>query len=325
MKDIFPLISLGNETPLIADSSDLRPGAIALANEARFTAVNFSEPLTQYAVGWGDSENLQSTLDWISPRVPVGRRFEWKKADNSEAFLSETDDERAIGSAFKRVEYKGTSQLGKTRNRGLTIRLDRDEDGAIVNEERSVALLRQRMLRNEVRRAITALLALATNTAKTWNSSATPDDDMIAAVAAAQLDSGVFPNRGIIGLAAWNLRRTSYSAQNNAGANAGLSLSASAVAGLIGLDDLRVSRELFQLTATAKSRLMTSSFIAFNAQAMLGKDDPSNMKRFVTPVGDGDFRVYRQEVGPKFIDITIEAYSDIVGTSTVGAQKLTIS
>lgn len=325
MKDLIPLIPLGNEAAPVADSADLRPGVFALANEARFTATNFSEPLTQYAVGWQDSENIQRTIDFIAPRVPVGRRFEFKKADNSEAFLSEVDDERAIGAAFKRVEYKGTSALGKTRNRGLTVRIDRDEDGAVVNEERTVALLRQRMLRNELRRVLTILLALDAGTAKTWNASGTPDDDMIAAIAAAQLDAGVFPNRAIIGLAAWNLRRASYAAQNTAGATAGLALGATAVAGMMGLDDLLISRELYQSAVAGKTRIMTSSFMCFSARDMLGKDDPSNLKRFVTPVGDGDFKVYRQEVGPKFIDITVESYSDTIGTSTVGTKKLTIS
>lgn len=325
MKDLFPLVSLGNDAPLAVDSANLVPGTIALANEARFTATNMSEPLTQYAVGWRDTENIQNTIDWVAPRVPVGRRFEFKKADNSEAFLSEVDDERAIGAAFKRVEYKGSTQLGKTRNRGLTIRIDRDEDGAVVNEERVVALLRQRMLRNELRRVLTLLLAAGTNTNKTWNNAATPDDDMIAAIAASQLDAGVFPNRALIGLAGWNLRRSSYAAQNNAGAIAGLAKSATEVAGMMGLDDMRISRELFQVSATTKQRIMTSTFACFQAQALLGKDDPSNFKRFVTPVGDGDFRVYRQEVGPKFIDITIEGYSDTVGTSTVGVQRITIS
>ncbi len=94
---------------------------------------------------------------------------------------------------------------------------------------------------------------------------------------------------------------------------------------MMGLDDMRISRELFQVSATTKQRIMTSTFACFQAQALLGKDDPSNFKRFVTPVGDGDFRVYRQEVGPKFIDITIEGYSDTVGTSTVGVQRITIS
>ena len=45
----------------------------------------------------------------------------------------------------------------------------------------------------------------------------------------------------------------------------------------------------------------------------------------VTPVGDGDFRVYRQPFGAKFIDLTVEYYNNLVSTATVGAAALTIS
>lgn len=324
MKNFFPLIALGNEAPVVA-AEDLRPGVIALANEARFTAANYSEALTQYITGWRDTENLLATLDFIAPRVPVGRRFEWKKAENAEAFLSETDDERAIGSGFKRVEYKGSTQLGKTRNRGLTYRIDRDEEGPTVNEERITALLTQRIRRNQLRRGVTALLALANNTNKVWNAAATPDEDMRAAVSAAQIAGGVFPNRGLIGLAAWNLRAGAYADSTKAGAFAGLSKSAKEVGNMIGLDDLRTDRSLFQVSAAAKQRIMTSAAVFFHAQDLVGVDDPTHVKRFVTPAGDGDLRVYRHEVGAKFIDITVEHYDDIVGTSTVGAEKLTIA
>ncbi|MES2692783.1 MAG: hypothetical protein V4773_04865 [Verrucomicrobiota bacterium] len=325
MKNFFPLLSLANEAP-VAAADELRPGVIALANEARFTSANYSQPLTEYIAGWRDTENLLATLDYIAPRVPVSRRFEWKKAENAEAFLSELDDERAIGAGFKRVEYKGTTQLGKTKNRGLTYRIDRDEAGLAGNEERIVALLTQRIRRNQLRRAVTVLLALANNTNKTWSSGTpNPDEEMRTAVAAAQLAGGVFPNRGIIGLAAWNLRAGIYSASDKAGAFAGLAKTPTEVGGMIGLDDLRVDRSLYQSSGTAKTRIMTSAAVFFHAQDLVGVDDPTHVKRFVTPAGDGDLRVYRHEVGAKFIDLTVEHYDEIVGTSTIGAEKLTIS
>jgi hypothetical protein len=325
MKNIIPLISLGNEAPVVRDSRDMQPGLVALANEARFTAAHYSEALTAYVVGWQDKENIKGTLDFIAPEVPVGRRFEFKNALNSEAFLSETDEERAIGSGFKRVEYKGTTALGKTANKGLTYRLDRDEDG-VTSEQTIVARLTQRLYRNELRRAVTAILAAGTNANKTWGTSANPDEDMRAAVAAAQLDSGVFPNRGLIGLVAWNLRAAGYAAQATAGAFAGMAKSAKEVAGMIGLDDIVVSRELYQSSGTAKTRVMSSAFVAFYAENGVGKDDPSHLKRFVSPVeGGGMLRVYREEIGPKFVDITVEHYSTITATATVGCQKLTIS
>jgi hypothetical protein len=325
MKNLFPLISLGNEGRVVA-YADLVPNAVALANEARLTTATYSEPLTGYITGWKDPENLDEAGAYIASKVQVSRRFEFKKAKNSEAFLSELDDVREIGSAFKRVEYRGETVLGKTRNRGLTMRLDRDEIGGVMDEERAAALLKQRILRNKYRRAVTALLALAADTPVTWGDGATPDEDMRAAVAAGQLASGVFPNRGLIGLTAWNTRASVYAAGENAGSFAGLNKTAREVGQMIGLEDLRTSATLYQSSGTAKTRILQGLAVFFYGQDFVSKDDPTNLKQFVSPVeGGGDMRVHREEVGAKFIDITVEHYDDIVGTSTVGAEKLTVT
>src|SRR5690606_34919603 len=82
--------------------SGLRPGGIYLANEARFDAAYYADPLTTFTVGWRDPNSLEALLDFIAPPVQVGRMFEFKKAINSESFLSEDDDERAIGADFKK-------------------------------------------------------------------------------------------------------------------------------------------------------------------------------------------------------------------------------
>ncbi len=320
------LVSLGNEAPLFRDSGgDLPAGVIALANEGRLAAATYSEALTAYVAGWKDPENIQATLDFIAPPVPVARRFEFKKGVNSEAFLSETDDIRAIGGEFKRVEYRGDTVNEKTHNKGLTYRLDKDEEGGAVTEEMIVGRLTSRLWRNELRRAFTALLAAATNANKTWGSSANPDEDMKVAIAAAQLDSGIFPNRAIIGLAAWNLRSTSMAAQATAGAFAGLSMNPDQVGALLGLSGgMRISKEVYQSSATVKSRALGSYFATFYAENGVGKDDPTNIKRFFTPMGT-PIRVLRQDLGGKYVDISVEHYSNVVATSTVGAQKLTVS
>src|ERR1051325_1452472 len=137
------------------DNGNPVPGQIVLANEARFTASYYSEPLTSYLVGWKDSARIEETLDFVYPPVQAPRRFEFKKADNSEAFYSETDDVRSIGADFKRVEFKGTTALEKTLNKGLTIRVDLDQVASMPNwRELYTARLLQRLLRNELRRAI---------------------------------------------------------------------------------------------------------------------------------------------------------------------------
>ena len=330
MKNI-PILTLANEgfTPLALDAGVGRNqvGQIVLSNEGRFDAAYLSEPLTNYCVGWNGSDEakkLKELLDFLAPEVPVSRRFEFKAMTNSESILSETDDIRAIGGGFKRVEYKGTSTNEKTLNKGLTLVLDKDEmqDG---DEERGVSSLMARLYRNETRRAATAVLNIdATGTNKTWGSTATPDNDVLGIVDSAGDASGLDANRVLYGRGAWLLRASSYAAQNTAGATAGLMVrEPKDLASFLGVDEVLQTSLRYQSAAATKSKIVGAYVVAFNAQSGIGKDDPSCVKRFFTPVGGG-MRVYRQEYA-KYIEVSVEHYSNIVVTSTVGGKKLNIS
>lgn len=322
------IITIANE----GDSAlgrDLGPqvnphGSIVLANEARFDSSYLSEPLTQYATGWSGSDEarkLTELLDFLAPSVRVGRRFEYKAATNAEALLSETDDIRAIGAGFKKVEYKGTTTNEKTLNKGLTLVLDKDEmmDG---DEELGVSRLMARLLRSEVRRAATVLLSLDAGSSKTWGNSADPDGDVLTLIESAGDSSGLQPNRVLYGRAAWLLRRSSYAAQATAGAFGGLVVNTpQALAEALGVEQVLQTALRYQSAAAAKTKLIGAYVMAFNAQANIGKDDPSNMKRFITGSG---MTVYRQEYA-KTIEISVEHYSNIVGTATVGAKRYNIS
>jgi hypothetical protein len=39
----------------------------------------------------------------------------------------------------------------------------------------------------------------------------------------------------------------------------------------------------------------------------------------------GKYRVYEQPIGSKMVDITVEHYSNVLVTSTIGLRKLSIS
>lgn len=333
LENTFPLVHLANMAemiPLFADPGihGLAKGTMALANEERFTAAYYSEPLTQYAVGWTDGENLQALIDFIAPRVPVGRRFEYKAAVNSESFLSEGDDLRGIGAEFKRIEYTGKSVLAKTDNRGLVYRLDLDEEGGgILTEELIVARMLQRLRRNKYRRAVTALLASVTATTnKTWSSgAATPTEDVGDTMLTALKDSGLMPNRLLVDFQSWRFRQKGLAPQLTAAAIADYRNTVQEWGQLIGADQTMLSKAVYQSSATAKTLITNAKVVVFAGQDAPSRDDPTNVKNFVTPVGDGDFRVYRQPIGSKFVDISVEYYDSIAGTATVGAQALTIS
>ncbi|MDR2807190.1 MAG: hypothetical protein LBB11_03475 [Puniceicoccales bacterium] len=305
-------------------------GTVCVANESRFTAAHYSEPLTAFTVGWKDREKIESLLNFIAPLVNVARRFEFKVADNHQAFLSETDDVRSIGSAFKRVEFTGSSVTSKTFNKGLTIRVDHDDVAGDDWRERYVQLLLQRLYRNELRRAIAALETNAASIEESYlwsNTTGTPnpDADIRGELEAAMDISGVRPNRLIFGEGAWDVRANAYDFQNNAGANRSASLNFEELARKLFIDEVRVISSRYQSSPTTKAPFLGNTIYAFYTVDEVMKDEPANIKRFVTPVeGNSPFRVYVEEHS-KFSDITVEHYSNIIITSAIGIRKLIVT
>lgn len=307
-----------------------QPGQIYLANAARFDETYYSEPLTTYIVGWKDPNDIKGTLDFISPEVTVGRRFEYKAHKNAEEFLSETDDIRGIGSDFKRVEYRGDDVTQKTINKGLTIRLDLDQYPNIDQAQQiAVERLTRRLYRNDLRRAVAAAVAAAGNGSNlTWNTTAgkDPDQDMLTALIAANDDSGIRPNRLLFGEIAWNKRGLSHRAQNTAGGFASAMMTPDQLAGILGVEKIKVSRERYQTAATTKSKVVGDVVLGFYAEDGVGIDDPTCLKRFVSPVeGGGLLRVFVQQISAKLVDVTVEHYSNIIATASIGYSRLNIS
>ena len=311
------------------DNGQIQPGQMCLANESRFNSAFFSEPLTAYATGWKDPNNIEALLDFVAPPVQVGRRFEYKKADNAEAFLLDADDIRAMGSVFKTVEYKGSSQSDKTANKGLTVRVDLDAVGEMPNwRELYTGRLLQRLLRSEFRRTMDLVLAAATNTAKTWDTTAgkDPDQDILSELLASIDAMGVRSNRILFGDVAWNKRLLAHRAQASAGGYASAGLTTDELAGFLGVEGVRISRERYQSGAATKGKIVPDVVLAFYGLQSPTPEDATHAKRFWSAVEGGEkYRVYEQEVNAKIVDLTVEHYSNVLVTSGVGLRKLTIS
>lgn len=313
-------------TPEQSSSETTPIASINTASESRFNVAHFSEPLTAFTVGWKDPENIADFLEFIAPTITVGRRFEFKKASNAEAFLSEVDDVRAIGSSFKRVEYTGSSVNEKTLNKGLTIRIDHDEITGSDWQERYVEVLLQRLHRNELRRTLALIDSVAKSSDLIWNKEANPDATIREALNEATGQSGIRPNRILFGESAWDLRSTTYESKDRPFSTA--DLSPKELAQKLLVDEIRILRARFNSATGSKSGphkpMLANSLYTYYARNTVTKDEPSNIKRFVTPTDTGtNFRVYIQE-NAKYTDIAVEHYSNIVITSEIGIQKLVI-
>lgn len=96
-------------------------------------------------------------------------------------------------------------------------------------------------------------------------------------------------------------------------------------AGKLGLDGVFKSTERVE-TTSGKAKVTNSAY----AVAFVGVDgatdlDPSTLKRFWSPCDGGEmFRIYRDEKA-KWVDITVEHYSNIVNTVAGGAKALSVS
>lgn len=312
-----------------ADAHLGRHGEIAFANETRFNESFFQRPLTEFAVGWKDPGGLEATIEALAPAVQVPNRFEYAEFVNQEQFNSETDDERAIGSDFKAAEYSSKKTTAKTTNRGLRIRVDLDNVAEQSDWELDYTQrLLQRCLRNELRRAATLVDAACTNTAKTWDTTAgkDPDMDVQSQLTTAADLVGFRPQRIIYGETAWNRRWLSLRAQNNAGGYASAGLTEGGLASLLNVGMVHQSSDRYSSSPTARSQIIANKVYMIYGAAGANTDDPSTAKRFWAPCDGGQkFRVYRQEMGPKIVELTVEYYSLIKITSTLGAQKFTIS
>lgn len=299
-------------------------GTIVASNDSRFSAGNASVELTQFSQALVDSAQLERELEIVAPSVPAARKFTWRKHDDAADFQTEGDDVRAIGAPFKQVKSTGTEENGRTLNKGLTVILDNDEM-LPGDEERWAGRLTRRIFRNDLVRAYAGLISAATPSALVWNGKSAPDADVAKLLFQGGEERGLASNSVVYGGAAWLYRFLAYSdaARQNGGAAA--ALTPEQLAMLLMVDSVLVSKAYKQSTASAKAAVLGSYVLAYHAQANASPDDPSNIKRFVTPVeGGGKVRVYVKRED-KTTAVTVEHYSNIIVTSTKGIRVATIT
>jgi hypothetical protein len=317
-KLVTPFIAV--ELPL---GQDLGPGQnphglICAANASRFEAGNFNEPLTQLSIGWKDRDGLDALLQRLSPSLVVPKRFSFRKAENAEAFLSETDDLRPIGSPFKQVKYSGTEVEARTYNRGLTVRIDHDEvDDLEAEVTLTIDRLRSRLVRNSLRRLFVLLdSADVAGGNKEFDVDTNPDG-FIRAMAVAIADvCGLYPNVFAIGEGAWHKRLDAYegATRDNGANHAGWT--AAQLAAYLMADVVEIVKARYQSSATAKANISgaTNRIYAYLAEQGASKDDPSSIKRFVSAGRNGvGFGVYRKDAD-KWTDLSMEHYENQIAT-----------
>lgn len=308
--------------------SDAPSGLVMAANDANFDAQHLSEPLTEYIVDFPDEDGLDALIEAAFPSVPVGRSFAYRTHDDKEAFQASLNDEdiREIGGDFPQIRRTGSQVDGRTDNKGLTMILDNDqggEDPAV--QQRAVANLRARLLRTELYRGEALLEANDTATTPNWgasNTAADPDGNLKSDIDTGGDARGIDSNFCLYGGGAWTKRFLSLGLGSNAARHQTRNLTPEQLRELMMLDGLVVSKFRYQSSATAKSKIVADKVYTYYVKRGAMPDDPSNIKRFVTPVpGGGVFRVYVEPI-LKRTRVTVEHYSRIVLTSSLGIRKI---
>ena len=132
-------------------------------------------------------------------------------------------------------------------------------------------------------------------------------------------------NRLLIGSKAWSTRLEVYESSTAPYAGVAANFGAQQLADKLGLDGVFKSTERVE-TTSGKAKVVNSAY----AVAFVGVDgatdlDPSSLKRFWSPCDGGEmFRIYRDEKA-KWVDITVEHYSNIVNTVAGGAKAISVS
>jgi len=321
MKNGYSLAGFG----ILPAGSALGEGQVALANEGAFGASFLSQPLTDYAVGWKtDGKKLEELLEFLAPAVKVSRRFEYRVANNADEFamVADSQDVRALFGEFQTVKTIGSIVNAKTVSKGLTTVIEKDSEMP-GDREKKVAWLKKMLLRAECYRAWSLLNTAATNTAKTWNSAATPDKDVLDAVQSYGDAVGIDANRVLYGSGAWTKRYGAYSAQD--AKNFIPPFTPAGVGDFLSCDVL-VSKERYT-AASGKSRIASANVVlVYQGEKGATLDDPSTLKRFWTPEENGaEWAVYVDETNPKLVRITVAHTSQIATTCSTGVQKITVS
>lgn len=293
-------------------------GILAAANENRFEASHLSEGLTAYVQGLPE-DPVEAALQAVAPANPAPRRFEYRSFGKDTALLTEDDDVRAIGSAFKKISVDQGTVNSKTLNKGLTITLDKDELGE-GDEEAIVAMIRNRLSRNDLARVITLLDTLDTSVAKNWASSTTtpPDSDLMDSLTLGGDALGVDLNTVVFGGSAWNKRFAYYEASNN---SAPATLSTQDVARRLMVDRVEVINHRQRTAKAGAKSAMLGDFVYMYYTGAATRFDPSHIKRFVTGGAGGNYEVYREEHA-KTIDISVSHYSTIASAMTAGVRRI---
>lgn len=304
-------------------------GEIYIANDSRFTAATYNQPLTNFAVGgWNNTGLEQELLAYTGAPIQVGKRFNYKVWNNAESLISEADDDmRQIGAEFKEVRLGNSETNAQTINRGLVMALDKDELAeGVMTEQMAVQYLTARLKLNQIRRASALIIASSTNQARTWSSARDADMDVHTEITDYRDAAGIIPNTVVFDRASWVLRLTALRALTTAGGFANAGFTEEQLAAWLKIDNVFRVNAVYQSASATKTAIGASQVLIYHRSNSPFQADPSNIRYFYSPTtGGGPISAFRYEVGSKKVVVGVEHHELISIVYSGGIQRITAS
>ena len=302
------------------------------------TAMRVNQTLTNYAAGVAQ-DTASALARFIAPIVPTGTtNGRYKKFDDKNAFQAyETD--RAIGGPRRRIEFGATDPYFNCRPQGLEVPVD-------DHERQSAGTQDARLVEAKIRTLVTTATLghekkvfdlvkaakAATGGIGVWsNASNDPIADLDSQIEAICTETGMFPNRMVIGVGAWRVLKNHAKVLGRQPGSGNQGVTLDQLAGMLLNPSMEIRVGLLSSDTTkfgaAKS---ASNIVGGEVFLFYGSDnadayDPSFAKCFTTTPSMVDaVREYREEKNASDIYF-IDWSEDIVVTAPATGRRITLS
>ena len=305
----------------------------------KLSTATYKETLKQYA--YGVAQDVKSALaDFIAPRVPVGvGTGMFKKFSDKNAFQL-YDTKRAVGGPATRMEFEATDGTFNCEANALEVPIDdqeREKAGGAdqaLEESRARTLVINASLAREKRvfDLIKANVSAAASKG-VWSSDATADpvDEIDEQIVAIANETGLMPNRMVIGLGAWRILKNHANVVGRQKGVSNKAVTLDVLAGMLLNPQMEIRVGILSLDANkvgkaaSKSNVVGSEIFLFHGNDNPTQFDPGFAKTFSIGANSvEDVRMYREERNRSDI-LAVDWSEDVQVVSTICAKRITVS
>ena len=303
------------------------------------STATYKETLKQYA--FGIAQDVKSALaDFIAPRVPVGvGTGMFKKFDDKNAF-QRYDTARAVGGPATRIEFTADDGNFNCEANALEVTID-DQERAKAGDAQSAleeaktrslvvnaSLAREKRVFDLVKANVAAAAAKGAGSS---DATAKPIDEIDEMIEAIATQTGLMPNRMVIGLGAWRTLKNHPNVIARLNGSSEKSVSLDAFAGMLLNPQIDIRVGILSIDANkmgksaSKSNIVGSEIFLFHGNDNPTQYDPGFAKTF--SIGSNSVesvRMYREERNRSDI-LAVDWSEDVQVVSSVCAKRITVS